>query len=1489
MGNQNYGEVLCQAVDEIVRKRLEGISYDSTILCTIVDNSRKDEGVYTVSNNGTTRFDAYSSDTSYRVKDNVYVQIPGGDWNQQKIILAKKKDKAEEPFIYDSPLDSLVDITGNLIDIDTKETDLLANGEVLQAKIWEWISDIDNAPLTAYTRLGISGSFRSWLNPFYDAEGNATDVTHGNYGYRLDITTSNENTSTEAGEGSDSSSTSEYSLYLNCDDMMGNPYNFQSYYHQEKLFDISQIGKITKMALYFYQDAGTFVNDIGEPIPATDFLGGEIADNLFTIDPYISLGYDVREFSEEMVTIYTLQSTTYSRMSNETYNNKNIYLRWVHRNDRGNFESITNESELKYEIRWYRYELGHSSADSYSGVYWKNYAKQYWDEEKSEWAYEGPGTGFFKTTLNPDVTLQDEKIKAIIIYNNTPYRSNILTLTNEDEVVSKPTVDAVQALSIVCGDESYGNYRIYGQNGQLLDSSQRKIERILIPYFKSSLGGQDVEPSELIEAESIEWIIPTKATMIELDESFYQGASYQIEESTGRIHIRRTCTADTNKQLYRIKGNYSQSNSDNTIQCKIVKDKITYTAVKEFTFGAAGTTGTDYTFILDFDNGITAITAGSTGLVSVTARLYDYANQEIDISGKNISWSWKTNDGKIAIEETGKTESIYLKSTSSAVDASYNILQASMEWGDWDLIAYLPIPIRSASNYAYISGPTQVIYDSSGGGGPSFAKLPYILYDDKGKICGSDKVASWNCVNGTQQESARYTPTIQIREGQSYLQPLSFYVENSCNKICVVAKNGGGTVVWSQPILIIQNRYPSAMVNAWDGNLNVGEQDPGTILAPRLVAGKKNNDNTFSGVMLGDWKDTNSDGGLREAQTGLYGFDHGEQSYGFKEDGTAFIGKSGGGRLEFDGDKSTITSNAYAAGLGGMRLDFDDGSMRLRAPYGEYSSYSITLDASEDTTPFKIGSKFSVDWDGTLKATEGKFSGDITGSNITGKSSITGATIIGGSISVPNEDDPKFSVNSIGHLTATSATIGGWNVLPTSISKGGTVLSAASNEEDGRITSNNAHITGGTLNIGKGANESYNFTVDSKGNMIANSATIKGKVTADSGSIGGWMMYEGYDAPPHPDGTGRPIGSASADRGWRALYTYDGDNSWTVFDALRDNIVAVGIPGDSVFKEINNKNHNNALFRVTNKGDLIVGGANDPFKVDKNGNLYIGKNDTGYNFTVSNAGVVTATKGFIGGWNISSTALYSGSSIDTPTTYFGQKKQLSINGVRRDDIIFKAGGKFGINADGKVFAADLNVFSGTLGGWTLDANGLRDKQENPNAILTPSYFKLGNFSVNSYGVITTGTFQVSANGDLTAATGVLGASSSYDGWYIREGTLSTHSTPFVLDYNNMLTHGCITFSNKASDIFDNFNPIYEAGIFMGTNTAIMMLGYNSVIWMPSNESKFLFGGELRLGVSAKITLDAAGAGITDDIGVTGSDGKQITLKFVKGLYTGLKT
>jgi hypothetical protein len=74
-----------------------------------------------------------------------------------------------------------------------------------------------------------------------------------------------------------------------------------------------------------------------------------------------------------------------------------------------------------------------------------------------------------------------------------------------------------------------------------------------------------------------------------------------------------------------------------------------------------------------------------------------------------------------------------------------------------------------------------------------------------------------------------------------------------------------------------------------------------------IAAGTKDQKNRFTGVMMGDWSEKR-DSSLDVP--GLYGFNAGAQSFGFKTDGTGFIGPAGEGRIQFDGRNALISNSA---------------------------------------------------------------------------------------------------------------------------------------------------------------------------------------------------------------------------------------------------------------------------------------------------------------------------------------------------------------------------------------------------------------------------------------------------------------------------------------------------------------------------------------------------------------------------------------------------
>jgi hypothetical protein len=155
-----------------------------------------------------------------------------------------------------------------------------------------------------------------------------------------------------------------------------------------------------------------------------------------------------------MVEIYTLNTDSYKRSTSVKKeeaeqdikaNKKEIKIRWVHLKD-GNPIDMNiekNQKDIQYEIRWYKYRVGAAAADPYCGIYWERMCvkKENIDgkdvyllcdlaEDQDDY---GELRQFTNLIFNPDVNKQQEKIKAIIIYeNNTPYRSNELIFENEE-------------------------------------------------------------------------------------------------------------------------------------------------------------------------------------------------------------------------------------------------------------------------------------------------------------------------------------------------------------------------------------------------------------------------------------------------------------------------------------------------------------------------------------------------------------------------------------------------------------------------------------------------------------------------------------------------------------------------------------------------------------------------------------------------------------------------------------------------------------------------------------------------------------------------------------------------------------------------------------------------------------------------------------------------------------------------------------------------
>lgn len=916
----------------IANSSVDKVKFDSTIECTIIDATNKLIGKYKVKNESYAEFYAYSQITTYNKGDKVYVQIPKGDYNSTKFIVGKKTDKNEDkPYNFVNPFNTFIDLTGNFFiakDNNKEVWSILANGN------GEEIEITPNGGITftdeqqGFTRLGLRADFRAWLETL--------GVVSGNYGLKLNIYGIKDDTADNIKKIENSIKNNGEipliaSIDLDTNDMYGNPYNFEGYYSQEIVIDTSAVAKIYNIKIFLYQK-GNFKDSNNNLISYTnDFNMSIPPNNIFVKDIYMGLGISADEIENEYVRLYSLDGSTYVIDDKGQIDSKTIKLKWVHFDEDGNRIQITeHKKDDAFEVRWYMYEFGAPSADEYSGVYWTAI-----EDNKNNFYYQ----------LKPRSNKNQEQVKVIILYNGKVYRSNIIIFNNEKQVPNDATIDSLNALSIHCEDQTNGNYLIYNQANYLMNRSDGKISRKLTLHFDSKtyainngiIGKNQDGESKLVEAQRVIWQIPIKNTMLNFGvkddgidatykEIIIDLTNENVNVSPGEFSLN-----------YTINTFYSSNKSNNTVITKVEKDGIVYTAIKDFTFGQAGTNGTDCTLVIDMvaheslnNKVFTAIRSGVRDKYIFKAQLYDNEGKEVT-NFNNCKWTWKFMDGSIinnvSLNNENEQSCKLSVNTTNSIMNNLIILQVTLSgWGDYDLTAYYPVPITTKDN-AYINGPTEVIYLSNGE--PVFSKEPYKLFEN-GKV---DNNATWSIYPTESTDKFIGQIKYNDKEKEYRLSPMNFYVDGV--SVYGVQGKQESNVVWSQPILVVQNKYPSAMVNKWDGQLNI-DSDNNFIGVAQIAAGKKENNNTFTGVLMGSFGDSNVDSSLSK-NTGVYGYYQGKQVYALKDDGTATFGKSGNGQIEIKGDSGKIKSAGYDNG-NGLLIDLKDSKID-----GKSNSNSVFL------------------------------------------------------------------------------------------------------------------------------------------------------------------------------------------------------------------------------------------------------------------------------------------------------------------------------------------------------------------------------------------------------------------------------------------------------------------------------------------------------------------------------------------------------------------
>lgn len=577
------------------------------------------------------------------------------------------------------------------------------------------------------------------------------------------------------------------------------------------------------------------------------------------------------------------------------------------------------------------------------------------------------------------------------------------------------------------------------------------------------------------------------------------------------------------------------------------------------------------------------------------------------------------------------------------------------------------------------TGYTYVVYKQDGTN-PQYDNVPFEIIIQK-KINGiyieqepSQYNFSWYLNGEFKEYFANNNKAIVI--------PNDTYNGERLNNSVVVTIDFVGSI--QIPVYMLINRYGHKALNDWDGNgIELG-QDDGIILAPQMGAGRKESDNSFTGVLMGEVKKM----GQEDSEVGLLGYNKGQRTIFLDaQSGKAEFGKNDAGKITIN---PNLKVNGKDAGLlysGNYTLPSTVDSFNLDvATYRPESEAGMVIDLSTPQIGFGSGN-FYVTSNGNLHSESGEIGGwqivphalqstyAIDG-NIGGiYLNSDGSEVTSPAVKVNNGTKDIFSINYKGDLHSESGDIGGWNISPVSLSNSSvgmkvpatnddivfyagsttpTTISPYYVQNDGYFKSTKGKIANWTIgdnsltdgHTGLGSTAFRGDTVNiwagtsTKAEDINFAVSNQGKVYAVSGQIGNWnLSTAGFNS-----------GIVGSNEGGMSL-----DSHGTISG------------GNSTYQWTINKNGNAAFNNIDASGGKI-------------GNWNINQGAiTGPSGLVSlnNDGTITATRGYIGdveirdgglygsNWHVSNnSAVFNGLHIDAAngTAYSGGSAGVSGSG-----------------------------------------------------------------------------------------------------------------------------------------------------------------------------------------------------------------------------------
>ena len=903
MDSNQIVDAILESINQIVSSRLESLPYDKTLICTIVDDSEKENFIYTVQE-GSVKFKARALDNKkYSVNQQVCVKIPLGDMTSNKKIIegifvsdtnnTLNLLTAKDKFIDVGQYHYVVKSSLARINSESKEFFYIPIGDEVPGELFKF-----SASNYAFNTLYVSAKFKTQ---------GLTDVKTGRYGIAVELYNAN-------------GDAMGVFVLDNLSDMFGDTYNFTFPMRQEQIysFDLDPNMPIAGIKLRAYQLEG--------------WMAGLSPDAQIEVsDISLSFGFDTNKLKDSLELIHNGSLEYNGSFNKEEY--RDIKLFWYHYVDNKYVplsDCIYDEEESK-KIRGVISDISTSTGKvSYfieglsllDAFVYDNYLERdgekleigdvvYYNlQEKKIETEELPKEGTYYSiewyatneydTLEPiereyspeDIkenkpreysvkcqpTTNTTEVTAALWVNGVEYKPNEPLVFKNLTPQAQTFIDLSQIkVQVLHQENSKPSYPLYdGLMNMLINPSEGWTRRTV----KFSFSGRDIGP-EFWEGSEIIWTIPKENTMllpygdeaIEEEDGYKTKKKIEVTKDKDGVVIG-LANIDCS---YKINNNYFASATNNTIRCEVTVCVGAATARVEgaidFSFSTFGASGTDYTIVFKpLEN------------KTISIAVLDKNGEVVD----NAPIEWKANwleKAEWKSYEKGKP------STEKCSTNTYNLLEAraKVEHANQQVWVYGYYGIATGRDeYAAII-PASIVYENTGSN-PSYYQGTLQLFNKDGEVPN----VTWNIISNHGKNGE--LPTIKngkVVAPTAYLEGIKCSFEAKIN----------GEGVFYYPIYIGINRHQSELFNNWDGAMLIKENE-NYILTSMLSAGRKEDDNSFTGFTIGDIGKINQQGNLYDTTTGIFGYHAGVNTYRFETNGNAYIG-DGNQFIQFNADEKS--------------------------------------------------------------------------------------------------------------------------------------------------------------------------------------------------------------------------------------------------------------------------------------------------------------------------------------------------------------------------------------------------------------------------------------------------------------------------------------------------------------------------------------------------------------------------------------------------------